>query len=314
MPDAIQILTSLEYLGPYASGTYFGLVIQVGVGEVANAVQAVHATSAMIELFEPWKWKSPVAGSWWPQIQLWKYAKGGDPAAATNSTDDPVPFDIRHYDCPAVRSELESDCADAIKNNHLLWTDPGQVAGSTTAAKLGYPWPAELAQVARLPYPIPHVLRLSYFLKTKDPGFAKPDPTSAYFATVTFQAKVNGATRIFKAQASTASFLKAPNGQVRITVPYDDPNIFMITQPVTNSAPAAFVVKHGSLTPEIRDWHAHLVEGCADLFDIPERLLGVVRGDCQGATSPASCAALQTAVAAEFNAYSIAFLTAQRNL
>jgi hypothetical protein len=324
MPNnAIQVLTSLEYLGPYyhsekqADGSfskpviswYYGLVLQVGLGEVDGASQDVQVTPGMAEFFKPWDWNSPVAGNWWPQIQLWKY-KVGDITTLAKSANDPVPVDISTYDCPDVRTQLESDCDTAIKNQHLSWKDPGTNGSSTIASKLlGYPWPAQLAQVARLPYPIPHILRLSYLLKVKDSDFATPDSAYAYLATVTFVSNASGAKKTYTPQTSKAALIAISNGQSRITIPYDDPNVFLATQPLTNFVQAATVVGANVLTPEITDWQAHLVAGCADLFDLPARLVGLVRTDCADV-----CTAIQQSVASNFNSYVTAFLTAQRNI
>jgi hypothetical protein len=322
MPNAIQIISTLEYIGPYSTGTYFGLVLQVGTGEVPLATQSTQVTLSMASLLEPWKWKSPKANPpWWPQIQLWKYDNNGDPAAgdpktATQSLDEPVPIDVTQYDCSAIRDQLETNCKLAIQNSNLSWVDPGKAIGNVVSkADSGYPWPAQLGQVTRLAYPIPHILRLSYLLKVNDPQFAQPVANSSYFATVTFATSVNLAIKTYTPQGKTqADIQKLPDGTARVTIPYDDPSIFLVTQPLTRFAPAAAVIGTGTLTPEVKDWQAHLVAGCADTFDLPARLLTPVRSDCQDAGTAASCAALQKAVAPEFSAYVSAFLTAQRNI
>jgi hypothetical protein len=327
MPNAIQIISTLEYIGAYSTGTYFGLVLQVGTGEVPIATQSTQVTLSMASLLEPWNWKSPIANQapianpWWPQIQLWKYDNNGDPAAgdpktATQSVDEPVPVDITRYDCSAIRDQLEVNCKTAIRNSNLSWIDPGKAIGNVvSAADSGYPWPAQLGQVTRLAYPIPHILRLNYLLKVNDPKFAQPVANSSYFATVTFATSVNGAIKTYTPQGKTqADIQKAPDGTARVTIPYDDPSLFLVTQPLTSFAPAATVIGTGTLTPEVKDWQAHLVAGCADIFDLPARLLTPVRSDCQDAGAAASCAALQKAVASEFKAYVSAFSTAQRNI
>lgn len=320
MSTAIQILSTLEYLGPYPDGIYFGLVLQVGTGEVTQAAQAVQVSSAIENLLKPWMWTSPVAGNWWPKIQLWKYAnngdpQGGDPKTAT-AIDEPKPTDIHVYDCAALRAQLDQMCTTARTQPNLSWVDPGQ-AGSTPviAGENGYPWPALLAQVARFPYPIPHILHLSYLLKVSDASFTHPDSSSSYFASVTFNASINAAVKTYTPQISSTQTTidKLQNKRARITIPYDDPSIFLVTQPLTDFTPGASVIASG-LTAEVKDWQAHLVTGCADLFDLPARLLAPVRSDCQDPTTAASCTTLQQAVAPELDSFINAFLVAQRNL
>jgi len=312
MPQAIQVLTTLEYLGPYATGAYFGLVLQVGVAD-ADVAQDVQVTMTMEQLFEPWRWKSPSSTNWWPGIKLWMYPSAGDPKSATASKDDPIPVNISSYSLDAsIRTKLEAACKEAIPNN-LQWIDAAAAKGVSKADlnSKRYPWPAHLAQVALYPYPIPHLLNLSFLLKVVDPDFAVPKSGYAYFATVAFKANVGGAVKTYTPQVSTSSKLTA--GGSRLTTNFDDPYLVTCTQPLTLFAPAASVLST-PVTAEVTDWQAHLVAGCADLFDLASRLIGPVRDECQQVTTTANCTALQKLVADSFEAYVTAFLTAERDI
>ncbi len=307
MPKAIQILTTLEYLGPYPkTGTYFGLVLQVGVAEAATP-QDVQVTAAMEQLFEPWKWKSL-------DIQLWRYlVAGNDPRAATPSHDRPVSVNLRSYSLDAsIAAKLESDCRAAIPD-HLAWIDAGAENGISAAdpTTKSYPWPAHLAQVALYPYPIPHLLNLSFLLSVQDPDFVIPKSGYAYFATVAFQANVAGNLKTYTPQVKSDSQLNTDAS--RLTTKYDDHNLVACTQPLCSFTPVASVLSNASTSAEATDWQAHLAAGCGDLFDLSSRLIGAVRNDCLQAVSADKCSNLQKAVAADFDTFILAVLTAERD-
>src|SRR5947209_5264077 len=53
--QAIQILTTLEYLGKYGGVPYFGLVLQTGVGDMNGGTLDL-ASADVKNLLEPWMW------------------------------------------------------------------------------------------------------------------------------------------------------------------------------------------------------------------------------------------------------------------
>jgi hypothetical protein len=65
-----------------------------------------------------------------------------------------------------------------------------------------------------------------------------------------------------------------------------------------------------SLPAEITDWQAHLVAGCADLFDLSVRLIAPVRDDCN--TNAEKCTQLRNEIAKNFSGYITAVLAATR--
>jgi hypothetical protein len=317
MPNAIQILTTLEYLGPYSTGTYFGLVLQVGVAETPAAAQDVRIDSSITPLLQPWRWSSISTAQPFPDIQLWKYAK--DKSSAPIKAGDAVPFDLSRYTLDAtIQTRLEKDC----DLSDLAWTDSVAVGKSTglTGTRKTYPWPAHLAQVARYPYPIPHLLNLSFLIKVTDVSFVPATSDFAYFATVSFKTTFNKVVSTYIPKLPST----IQPGGARIVIPYNDTNVFTsteplnarspITQKVTSLAPAASTLSSASLSAETNDWQAHLVAGTADIFDLSARLLGAVRKACTDQSPSNDETTLKTQVAANFGSYLTAFIAAQRDI
>jgi hypothetical protein len=322
--STVQILTSLEYLGPYPQPAiigpggvpntpppilFFGVVLQVGVGVINGVVGKLPVD--LSSLLQPWNWTlGPGA------IQVWK---GVGSAQPTQIKVLPFSLPVGLSLDPSIKGQLSMDCTTAIAGNNFSWTDPRTAVTSRGDGKRTYPWPAHLAQVARYPYPIPHLLNLCFFLQVTDKTFDPTQNPAFYFATVKFSTTVNGAIVTY-GPPDPASFPAPVDGRLSIGVSADD-TVFVTTQ--TLSAPltsaASVIDPSGSLTPETTDWQAHLVSGTADLLDLSSRLVNSVRQACdpppqKTPPDPNLASSLKKAVAANFTAYTTAVITAQREI
>lgn len=344
--QAIQILTTLEYLGLYNSVPYFGVVLQTGVGPQPGGTLTI--TPDIKNILEPWMWWDPTqpqpappatASSplnvQQPQIQLWQ-TTGASPMGKLIATEVvPVPRSTSPaypnrplYLDPSITTQLSADCDSALTlangTYNLGWSGQGQVT-SRGDGKSIYPWPAHLAQVGRYPYPIPHLLNLCFFLKVTaaktdfDPSSViqpidATHPSLSYFATVKFNATLSASTVTY-GPPDPATFPSATGGQLVIPLinsqsPADN-SVAVTTQPlITPLAPAATVVAASAdYTAETTDWQAHFSSGVADTFDLSARLVNSVRLACDQAS-----ATLPVAVAGNFTGFVTAVLTAQREI
>jgi hypothetical protein len=395
-PNAIQILTTLEYLGKYNGSSHFGLILQVGLGPTAAGNPNVKVDATMANLLQPWMWRAPGSGQpatpppgsplqvTAPQIKVWKVAADAlnpqtprqaapappgqvvatpvptaanpAPAAATPAPAVPNPppavpnsdavkevevdiVSVSGSIDPSITNQLSLDCTAAIgtkdDGNNLTWTDPinGANNGHTVRGdgKNMYPWPAHLAQVARYPYPIPHLLNLCFFLKVKDESAlpkaeddssTPPVKADVVFATVAFTANVNSSPTTYSPQV--ANRFLSPDGRLVVIPASSDSTVFITTNPLKvpqgGLQPAATVIAPAQkFTPETTNWQTQFPAGTADVFDLSARLVNSVRKACDpppetNPPDPSLASNLKTAVAANFTAYTVAVITAQREI
>lgn len=308
MSNEIQVLTTLEYLGPYPRGSsnyYFGVVLQTGVPIGEDDHPAFPVTRNQAPLLQPWLWTKP-------EVNIWAVNDDGsigaqlkvDSSPATKNNPTLHPGALYTLD-KSIIDRIGGDFEDAFTDQDFGWSDPQhakQGAAKRKDNRTQYPWPAHLAQLSRYPFPIPHLLNLAFIVKI-DPS-TRPVPNGTYVAALKFSAKVAGTDTTFTPQNP-----KPPDTQGRVCVPYDPDGLVSCTVPlkITSLNPPEPVLT--SVSPEVTDWQAHLVAGCADLFDLAARLIDPVRKDCND-----NCAPLQGAVAASFSAYIAAVLTAERDI
>lgn len=295
MPPPLQLLTTLEYLGPYdgadppAKDTYFGLVLQAGS---PNDAAGDPATVAVADgsLLQPWLWSSPAV-----EIRPWANGLAGAPLTVSLVPQGTV--------SAPLTASLESQFKHAITNADFAWPDskPSMLKPGTTQ----YSWPTHLAQLGRYPYPIPHRLQLSYLVKV-DPSQLALGTT--YVGTVSFSTSVNGAPITF----APAGFAADPSGRVAITYTQAAiADVTALTQPLmfTSAVPASLPLK---VTAEVTDWQAQLAARSADMFDLSNRLVRALRQELSAA-KPVS-PTLSSNVAQNFATYVTAVLAAQRDI
>jgi hypothetical protein len=302
MSHDIQVLTTLEYLGPYPTGSssyYFGVVLQVGVpiGDDGELLFPVSQNQA--PLLQPWLWTNV-------EVNIWPFAGGslGTPLKLVSAQTNPTLHPRARYALDqSILDRIGKDFSTALADQDFGWSDPQkQGASARRGTRPQYPWPAYLAQLSRYPFPIPHLLNLAFIVKV-DPSTPLAKDTT-YVAAVKFTTKIAGTATGF-----TPKDAQPADAQGRVCVSYEPAGLVTCTMPLTipSLAPSEPILT--SALPEITDWQAHLVAGCADLFDLPTRLIDSVRKDCND-----NCTQLQTAVAASFGTYIAAVLAAQRNI
>jgi hypothetical protein len=315
MADSIQVLTSLEYLGAYKGNSeyYFGVVLQVGVPVGADGKTSLTVDPTQAELLQPWLWKNPEVNIWALRVDtagaaLTHYYPPTPPipnptqVPKANPTLDPR--GVGNYSLnPAITVQLGQDFEKALDQQDFGWADPQkQGASRRDDTRAHYPWPAHLAQLSRYPFPIPHLLNLAFFVRMD-----KPPVAGSYVATLKFQATIAGAETAF----TPVLHVDVHDDAGRYTIPYDSqPAIVTYTMPLTIPSPSQF--SSVSVSAEATDWQAHLVAGCADLFDLSARLVAPVRDDCN--TTPEKCTQLRNDIAKNFSAYVTAVLAAQRDI
>src|ERR1017187_9692348 len=313
MADSIQVLTTLEYLGAYPKGSsdyYFGVVLQVGVPVGSDGNTSFKVDQTQTELLQPWLWKKP-------QVNIWPLDHGAAGQALTLTPitlGDPSSSPPGYKLESSITKQLGQDFEDAYKQQDFGWADASQQSISKRKdTRTQYPWPAHLAQLSRYPFPIPHLLNLAYIVKV-DSDSVQPKENVTYIASVSFDACVTAHC------ATPATFTPEPattTGTYTATDPatipfHNQPGIVTYTMPITIASlnPDEPILK--SLPAEITDWQAHLVAGCADLFDLSVRLIAPVRDDCN--TNPEKCTQLRNEIAKSFSGYITAVLVAQRDI
>jgi hypothetical protein len=364
--QAIQILTTLEYLGKYGGVPYFGLVLQTGVGDMTGGTLDL-ATADVKNILEPWMWWDPATITkptdvQPPKIQLWQATP---PSIANPKAPDPKLIETEILAMPkaangkpfyvdsSIIGQLDKDCSNALPqtNNggsYLDWSDPASKTNSVTRRDDGrkiLPWPGHLAQVTRYPYPIPHLLNLSFFLKVKatktafDPDkVIRPlvpppgDPSAVpyFFVTVSFNAvvseKINGVAtdKTVTYAPDTSNFPLAKDS--RLVIPLNnaldrtDKSLAITTRTLPLPlVPAAQIVLADSsdYTAETADWQAHFSSSVASTFDLSARLVDTVRQACDksnGNNPDPDAVSLRKAVADQFTGFVTAILTAQREI
>lgn len=351
--QVIQILTTLEYLGKYDGVPYFGLVLQTGVGQMPGGTLTID--SEIQNILEPWMWWDPSKPQpttqsdvkkslnvQQPRIDLWWATPAAPVPTLIRSSLDAIPQTIDR----SITDQLGKDCKDALPkiangDHYLGWSDPGSAKSDPVTRRADgrsiLPWPAHLAQITRYPYPIPHVLNLSFQLKVKDfDSHAFNDPTTYFFATVSFKAVVNGNPVTYRPpdpQKDPNKF-NPPDLNSRLVIPLinaddaTDQSLAVTTQVLLlkGLSPAAFVVSSSTpgYTAETTDWQAHLSSSVASTFDLSARLVDTVRRACDapipkivaGQPLPLKTPAqnLIQAVAGQFTGFVTAVLTAQREI
>ncbi len=354
--QAIQILSTLEYLGKYGGVPYFGIVLQTGVGDMNGGTLDL-ASADVKNILEPWMWWDPAKPQpavqtdkqkpikvQQPKIDLWSATPTAPVPKLINTGLDPLASTLDR----SITDQLDKDCTDAITplngNHYLGWSDPAspKSAKSDPVTRRAdgrsiLPWPAHLAQVTRYPYPIPHLLNLSFLLKAQGFDPSKFDPATYFFATVSFNAVVNGNTVTYRPpdpQNDPKKF-NPPDGNSRLVIPLinsadaTDRSLFITNQALLlkGLSRAAFLVSSSTpgYTAETADWQAHLSSSVAATFDLSARLVETVRQACDKASGPPPADAvakkaydeavgLRGTVAAEFPGFVTAVLTSQREI
>ena len=349
--QAIQILTTLEYLGKYGGTPYFGLVLQTGVSQMLGGTLTID--SKIQNILEPWMWwdpgkPQPIAQTdaskslnvQPPKIDLW----WATPVAPVPTLITPVLDSLAFSVDRSITDQLGKDCTSALPTvdrpgHYLDWSDPASKSNSVSRRADGrnvLPWPAHLAQVTRYPYPIPHLLNLSFLLKVEgfDPSMFT-DQTIYFFATVSFKTTVGANIVTYTAPDPVKDKDKftPPDANSRLVIPLinqdnrTDYSVAVTTQPLPlkGLAPAAFAVTPSptTYTAETADWQAHLSSSVASTFDLSARLVDTVRQACDQVAGPLpdpknvtakkaydDATSLRKAVAAEFNGFVTAVLTA----
>ena len=354
--QAIQILTTLEYLGKYGGVPYFGLVLQTSVGNMPGGTLDL-ATADVKNILEPWMWWDPAKTQpgaptdtqkpinvQQPKIDIWS----ATPAAPVPKLINPGLDPIAHTLDRSITDQLDKDCTNAIApidgNHYLSWSDPASIKSANSEpvtrrsdGRSILPWPAHLAQVTRYPYPIPHLLNLSFLLKVQSFDPSKFDPATYFFATVSFNVVVNGKSVTYSSPdpQNDQDKFNPPDGNSRLVIPLINPadatdrSLAVTTQALLlkGLSPAAFLVSSSTpgYTAESADWQAHLSSSVAATFDLSARLVDTVRQACDKASGPppANVAAkqqydeatrLRSVVAAEFPGFITAVLTSQREI
>lgn len=335
-PQAVQILTTLEYLGQYNTVHHFGVILQTSVGSLMPAGNLT-VSPAIQNLLQPWMWWDPAkpqpaapAGPSSPlniqqfPVQLWQTPDRPSNATPILAQIVPVPMSTgagfigKPFQLdPSLTSVLANDCLTAINSKvpgDLQWS-PDSVKGvSRSPGKNTYPWPAHLAQVARYPYPIPHLLNLCFFLKVTDANFKPNTASMSYFATLNFSTAVSGATVTYNPPV-VGQFPDVANNL--LVLPLDNPasaadhSMAITTKLLTGPLIAATKVIQSTTdhTPETTDWQAHLASSVADTFDLSARIVNTVRSACDQADT-----GFTAKVAADFTGLVTSVLTAQREI
>lgn len=331
-PKAIQILTTVEYLGEYqvsngaggyAPAKFFGVVLQAGLGDSPDGNVVVDGT--MANLFQPWMWWTPGSAAPNPPATasdplavsppLIEIVKLSSSAATTAKVTTKI-FSVSGSVDRSITDQLSSDCTAAIPDN-LDWTDSKKGPTSRGDGRTAYPWPAYLAQVARYPCPIPHLLNLCFFLQVLDNG-TLPAPGDTLLATVAFTTSVNGAPVTISPKVDQRTI----TADGRLQIPTTNNSVYITTSvstvPSTGLAAACTVIPPApELTAETTNWQVHLPVGSGEVFDLSARLVNSVRRACDATPSPAVPdvdSVLKQAVADSFSVYSLAVLTAQREI
>jgi hypothetical protein len=322
MANTIKILTTLEYLGTYPdkdakSHHYFGIVLQAGVPADQNGKRLFDVGRDQTPLLQPWYWDEP-------EVVIFPLNADhtlGTPlkleaedAHKKNPSLDPTHCYV--LNASIVNPGLHDDFENAFNAQDFAWPGPTS-AMQRDPARTQYPWPAYLAQVSRYPFPIPHLLNLAYIVKVHDS--VAPVKGTSYVAAVKFEVNLGGKVVRYTPnpsgthpdrQPSSGGVMQAtPDG--RLCIPYhdasDDSTLETCTVPLALPDPLNMMLT--SALAEGSDWQAHLVPGCADIFDFPTRVIDAIRKDCKD-----KCGELQAAVAKEFSALVTAVLNAQRNI
>ncbi len=308
---AINVLTTLEYLGPYSNGVgqdvYCGVVLSVA----ADPGTTVDAT--VTPFLQPWNW-SVLAVSIWEMNP-----DGSNPTELSNlQIVPPTGFTLD----AGILTQIQNDFG-TNKGNDFCWTDPQTVdpakpGGGTSVNSSGarYPWPAHLAQVARYPYPIPHLLNLAFIVKVGLQASAQPfnpAPNKSYAVAITFKASSAPGAKTYT-PAPTAF---VPDKGQRVTIPFDSGSIVTLTQllpgAIAIGAVASQIVPLD--VPETSDWQAHLVPGVGDLYDLSSLLIRPVRAACDHIHDPdPDVATFKSSIAGDFGNFCRATVNAQRNI
>jgi hypothetical protein len=289
MSVSMQLLSTLEYLGAYDNAArsgkdiYFGLVIQVAAPNDSSGNPAV-VTDADAPLLQPWSWTDIKPQLWTFNTAITKQIDIQGWAQAPSLGD-------------AVTQKLSKNFTDALNQKDLGWTN-----GTNLSVKPGaqqHSWPAQLAQVGRYPYPIPHRLNLAYLLKVNQADLAT---SNAWVATVGFSVKLNGVSVAF--QPNTFREMETGSGSVQFT--FTSTSAHLVTG-VTQQALRDVRFPSVNATPEVTDWQSQLTTMTANAFDLPTRLVQLVRNP------PTADDAFTEIVAENFGSYVRAVLIALRD-
>jgi hypothetical protein len=306
-----QILTTLEYLGTFPDSAtttahHFGIAVQVAASGAA-------VTAAMESLYKPWTWQNPGITIWpvKPDLSLDQPLKLIQivPRVVTNAgTSTPTgPVDT------AILAELNAQYSDAFTHSDFAWTDPQSPTGGATLLTDGrraYPWPAHLAQLSRYPFPIPHLLNLSYIVKVDVSTPVVVSASQSYVAAVGFLTTPSSGVPVAYAPITTGATALA--GRYTISYANQADTIALSTAVTMPATPPGdrFVTAYA----EPSDWQANFVAGVADLFDFSARFIRPVRSACDHDAPTSTEGTFKAAIAADFGNYCNAIIYAQRDI
>src|SRR5437763_524686 len=120
--QAIQILTTLEYLDTYNKVPYFGLVLQTGLGAKVSGGTLDLTTADIENMLKPWMWWDPAkaikpASVNPPKIQLWQATPNSSAPKLITTDILAVPNDANGKPFSvdsSIIDQLNEDCGDAL--------------------------------------------------------------------------------------------------------------------------------------------------------------------------------------------------------